>query len=140
MIHPVITRSMEDFASLSRLGVDVFVCAHHWVTDESISLALTNLKQVPYVPECDHHKGCVCNHAHIVAGMVYALLTGRKLPPLYVRVHQGRIRGAVSSIELIDGHHRLRARQFLRRTDNMRWAVKGDVELLKRSMEAAGRA
>jgi hypothetical protein len=136
--RPVITSSLKDLEALRALGVDVFTCAHHWVTDESILDHL--LSKEPYErPRCSHHHGCKCNHAAIVAGMVFALLHGKEFPPLYLRVHQGRVRGAVSSLELVDGHHRLRARQFSRSTYDIRWAVKGDAALLRRAVAQARR-
>ena len=136
--RPVLLINLRELEATRLLGVDVFTCAHHWVTDDSILDYLLRKEPHPRV-KCKHDRNCRCNHAAVVAGMVFAMLNGRKFPPLYLRVHENRVRGAVSSIELIDGHHRLRARQFLRNTDNIRWAVKGDVALLRRTLVQARR-
>jgi len=95
-------------------------CCHHWVTNESITDSLADLKfDDPSVPH-----SIKTHRANRIASIVAMISTGVRFKPLRVRI-------TPLGPHLSDGHHRLRAYEYLHMSGRVPITVKGDKTFLK---------
>jgi ParB-like nuclease domain len=98
-------------------------CAHSWVTDESITQSLEHLHfDDPAVP---HHQRT--HRANRIASIIMMIDAGIVFNPLYLKITS-------QGVHIADGHHRLRAFQYLKSLDSIPVEVKGSLRRIRHAI------
>lgn len=120
-----LTCSLRELEALRAAGTKIFRCAHHWVSDESIAEAWRSGHfDDPRIPWTE-----TTHRAARIAAIAKLMEEGARFPPLYAFAHTRRHR--LHELALRDGHHRLRALQYLGRTDSICFKIGGNHALLQ---------
>ena len=93
-----------------------------WITDASLQecFLLGNFEDVNQPLSKESH------HAARIASLIALLEAGQALNPMWIRVD--------TKIRIMDGSHRLRAYQYLGRTDAIPAIVTGNIDVLRHAM------
>jgi hypothetical protein len=120
-----------NFSDLSEVKmVEPIRCAHDWVNDQSIAEALErgefeNLR----IP---HHE--LTHRANRIASVVNLMKKGVIFHPPRIRVRPDSA-GNMRMLDITDGNHRLRAKQYLGLTEPMTFMISGPFGLLLEALE-----
>jgi hypothetical protein len=99
-------------------------CAHHWVTDQSIAQSLEHFHfDDPSIP---HHRET--HRADRIASILLMMEAGIVFPPLQIFVNPN------GHVHIRDGHHRLRAFQYLGKTAVIKVAARGNVAAIQHAV------
>lgn len=98
-------------------------CCHHWVTDESITYSLNHFHfDDPSIPHNEK-----THRANRIASMIRMIEGGITFKPLRIRITNG-------NVHLSDGHHRLRAYQYLNKLHCINIKARGDITSIKNAV------